>query len=121
MPRPTDEALIAAARKVAKADSGMRTSKKWAELVRQWQEHRITALAALRELFYDTDRERVVMALMRIADPDDACHGRTAGPWQDVAQQALGFTVTDPGDWYENGRKLSVPEMIAKAKDRDHA
>lgn len=64
-----------------------------------------------------SELERFRAALMRIADPDDACHRGAGGPWQDVAQQALGFTVTDGGDWYDaTGRRLSVPEMIARTQ-----
>lgn len=62
--------------------------------------------------------ERFRVALMRIADPDDECHCGTGGPWQDVAQQALGFSVTNGGDWYDvDGRRLSVAEMIVRQED----
>ena len=58
---------------------------------------------------YDT----LLKAMKRIADPDDECHCGNAGPWQDVAQQALGFTITDGGDWYDaQGNKLTVDQMM---------
>lgn len=71
---------------------------------------------SIAKVVAETVANPLIAALMRIADPDDDCHCGTGGPWQDVAQKALGFTVTDGGDWYEGERRLTVPEMIARAK-----
>ena len=94
----------------------------YAECYRDLNEHGLFMSRLNRNASTPTESQTIELqwfrtALMRIANPDDECHCGASGPWQDVAQRALWFAVTDGGDWYDsNGRRLSVPEMIARRR-----
>lgn len=59
--------------------------------------------------------DELLAVMKRIADPDDACHAGAGGPWQDLAQTVLfGRATTDGGEWYQDGIRLTVDEMMIK-------